>query len=43
VLAIVINGIDAVVARHTAREELVELVEGDSDAIERLARKCSDK
>ncbi len=43
VLAIVVDGIHAVVARHTAREELVELVERDSDSIERLARKSSRK
>jgi hypothetical protein len=39
VLAIVVDGINAVVPRHAAREELVEVIERDGDSIERLARK----
>jgi hypothetical protein len=43
VLAIVVDRIDAVVARHAACEEFVELIECDSDSIERLARKGGRK
>ena len=39
VLAIVVDGIDAVIARHAAGEELVELLERNRHSIERLARK----
>ncbi len=40
-LAIVVDGIDAVVARHSAGEQLVELFKRHGDSIERLARKGS--
>jgi hypothetical protein len=38
VLAVVINRIDAVIPRHAAGEELVELFERDGDSLEGLAR-----
>ena len=37
VLAIVIERIDAVIARHAAGEELVEILERDRDLVERFA------
>ncbi len=35
-LAIVINGVDAVITRHAAGEQALEFLEGDRDAVERL-------
>src|SRR5882757_9790352 len=36
-LEVVVHGVDAVVAGHSAREQFIEFIEGDGDPIEGLA------